>query len=249
MSISNLLIPNNYDLFSNSLTTNTLTTNSLVSNGQMIIKGDSTVPSQLIIEGKTDTNKQLVIGYNTTTNEASIQSVRVGLLNTPLNLQQYGSYVIFGQDGVKYTNIIVSGYVPTPLSYYEQFVLTTIVSGPFIGVLTQISMTRIGNMVILYFPGTSQLGNAASSPINFISPIPTRFLPANLGIGRISGACYVYNGSANIADSHLGVYDLDLGNGLFTIYNTLGTDSHKINFAVASPGIVRCDAFGFSYIV
>ena len=185
MSISNLFIENDYNLFSNSLHVNDLT-----------IDVDLHLPGELVVD------QMVIYGTSNSTSQSTGSLVVAGGVGIGQNLNVGGNLNVVGNiNGNLFLPTI--GGTQTVLNYYEMSTFSYAVSGAITGVNLTGKFIRQNTEVTINFDGISA-SNSASSIITVPSAsIPTRFRPV---ISSVYGCITVLDNSiVNLGTVFIGI--------------------------------------------
>lgn len=182
MSLSDLLVPNDYKLYIGSVTQSTITTTNTVNiatSGGEILLGN---PSTSVIDiAQVQTNGQYFT--NTTAGDVAIRdslgSIQIGQGNgtdtSSITIGSTASPVAF-HTGI---TLPTSGGTPQVLNYYEEYVDLSNTYGGIWGASQAVTLTftRLGNVVTLVQNSNVLVNATTSGIITWSGTIPTRLRP------------------------------------------------------------------------
>ncbi len=259
MSIANLFVPNEYNLYADTITADNFVQNTsgVTSNVVTHLINDGLTPDSArppINAGPQDymiraydgqngpTSPQgflrLAAGGGTlSTDQSGIDiagSSNVSALDKSVAIYTSGSYMAqFKSDGFRIFNN-TAGYTATPIYYFEEYVGDAVITGALSTTITNgLQIQRLNNKVSLFVSSFS--GNLTNGTLNIA--IPARFVPF-ISTNTKAGLIAVTNNSV----ATVGNISIDKDNGAFV---TISAAVASGNFS-AGPGGIPND-IEFSY--
>lgn len=248
------LTVNNVLLVRGKLVTPLIQAREIIVNGQTLDAGLNTsniTTGHITITG---TSNQITLGSGQTTtinaptpNLSNIYTFPDIGTNADVVLTE-GAQTVNGEKTITHLLLPTTGGIPTPLTFYEEFVGTVdFTSLAFAGTQTvNIFLTRVGNMVVMQLSGISVAGSGVAGSFSTVPsgvPIPDRFRPSLVG----SAPTYVIQVVDNFVPMP-GLFTITTA-GFFTIVKSVVSGSNLfLNITFSGMGTVGYNKFSISWI-